>query len=71
MECFPFPLSSRDRFFLLSSFSICIMSAHAYIFVFIVRIYVAMRDGTHRRAPVGAIVAAQITMPDRQRGQTF
>lgn len=47
------------------------MSAHAYIFVSAVRIYVAMRDGTGRRAPVGAIVAAQITMPDRRRGQTF
>lgn len=30
--------------------------------------YVPRRDGMGRRAPVGAIVAAQITMPDRRRG---
>jgi len=76
MEFFPFSLSSSRSFSFISDcfaffYLYHVRTAHAYIFVSVVRMYVAMRDGTGRRTPVGAIVAAQITMPDRRRGQTF
>lgn len=50
-------------------FSICIC-VHTRIYLLYARMYVGMCNGMGRRAPVGAIVAAQITMPDRRRGQT-
>lgn len=67
------PLSafvSRSFFFYRLFLSVSCPHTHTYLYL-LLRIYVAMRDGTGRRAPVGAIVAAQITMPDRRRGQTF
>lgn len=71
---FLLPPSFRDRFYLLSPtalpFSIRIHT-HIHLYPLYARIYVGMCNGMGRRAPVGAIVAAQITMPDHWRGQTF
>lgn len=64
--------SSSGRFFFYCLWLLCLflsLCIHSYLLY--ARMYIGMCNGMGRRAPVGAIVAAQITMPDRRRGQTF